>query len=101
MDNGGRFPACQRNKRYPVVIIFLDLGVKSPHDARMTLLADITAFCATHDLKEHQFGVLALNDKNFIPQVRGDGDKRPRRVWPETEAKVRNFMATYKAERAA
>lgn len=66
-----------------------------------TLLEDIAAFIATHDLSESQFGVLALGDKNFIPDIRGDKRPRPRRIWPETEAKVRRFMVTYLAERAA
>lgn len=43
-----------------------------------------------------QFGVLALNDKPFVKQVR-DG----RQVWPKTERKVRCFMATYRAQDAA
>lgn len=43
-----------------------------------------------------QFGVLALNDKPFVKQVR-DG----RRVWPETERKIRSFMAAYRAQDAA
>lgn len=63
-----------------------------------TLFQDIEAFCETHKLKESQFGVLALNDKNLLADLRGEGDKRPRRLWPETEAKVRRFMATYRPE---
>jgi hypothetical protein len=61
-----------------------------------TLIDDIEAFIKTHGLSERQFGVLALNDKNLIPDLRGE---RPRRLWPETEAKVRRFMATYLPER--
>ena len=55
------------------------------------LLADIKAFCGTHDLSIWQFGEKAMNDKSFVNDVEGG-----RRVWPETEAKVRRFMATYK-----
>lgn len=66
------------------------------------LLTDIAAFIDQHQLSESQFGVLALNDKNLIPQLKGDGNKRPRRLWPETEAKVREKMAAYRSrERAA
>lgn len=57
------------------------------------LLQDIEAFCTTHSLSIWQFGELALNDKPFVKQLQ-DG----RRVWPETEAKVRRFMATYKPD---
>ena len=60
------------------------------------LLQDIEAFIATHGMSESQFGVMALNDKNLIPQLRGDNGKRPRRLWPETEAKVRHEMARYR-----
>lgn len=65
------------------------------------LLQDIEAFCQVHELSESQFGIMALNDKNLIPQLKGEGGKRPRRLWPETEAKVRRTMATYLPERAA
>lgn len=62
------------------------------------LIDDITAFCDTHKLRDSQFGILALNDKNLVAQLRGEGSKRPRRLWPETEAKVRRFMATYRPD---
>jgi hypothetical protein len=55
-----------------------------------SLLDDITAFCEARDLSEGQFGVLALNDKNFVPQLR---DGRDIRV--STAEKVRRFMVTY------
>lgn len=60
------------------------------------LLTDIEAFCEAHNLAPSRFGELALNDKPFVSQLR-----KSRRVWPETEAKVRNFMALYERERAA
>lgn len=66
-----------------------------------SLIDDIGAFCRTHEMSESQFGVLVLNDKNLVPQLRGEGGKRPRRLWPETEAKVRNRMATYRPADAA
>jgi hypothetical protein len=60
------------------------------------LLSDISLFCETHKLSIWQFGELSMNDKSFVKNVQ-DG----RRVWPETEAKVRRFMATYRPEEAA
>lgn len=57
------------------------------------LIHDIDTFCQRHEMSPWQFGVLALNDKPFVKQVR-DG----RRVWPETEAKVRAFMASYRTQ---
>lgn len=61
-----------------------------------TLLDEITLFCETHGLKPTRFGELALNDKPFVSQL-----KTGRRMWPETEAKVRRFMATYRSDAAA
>lgn len=66
-----------------------------------TLINEIDAFLEAHGLTERQFGVLVLNDKNLVPQLRGVGGKRPRRLWPETEAKVRDAMATYSPVSAA
>jgi hypothetical protein len=62
------------------------------------LLEDIKAFCGTHGLSIWQFSELAMNDKSFVKSLEGDP---PRRIWPETEAKVRRFMATYRPEKAA
>lgn len=55
------------------------------------LIRDIDAFCEKQGMSPWQFGVLALNDKPFVKQVRAG-----RRVWPETEARVRHFMRTYR-----
>lgn len=60
------------------------------------LIADIQAFCDAHGMKPTRFGELALNDKPFVKRLE-DG----RRIWPETEAKVRRFMATYRPQEAA
>lgn len=56
-----------------------------------TLLTDIEAFLQTHDIAPTAFGNDALGDRHFVKQLRAG-----RRVWPETEAKVRQFMATYR-----
>lgn len=64
------------------------------------LLTDIIAFLETHGMSESQFGIAALNDKNLVPQLRGDKGK-PRRLWPETEERIRAFMEAYRPERAA
>ena len=57
------------------------------------LLDDIKAFCSTHGLSIWQFGEMAMNDKSFVKNME-DG----RRVWPETETKVRRFISTYKPD---
>lgn len=63
-----------------------------------TLLSEIEAFIETHGMAESTFGRSALGDWRLIDELRGKGDKRPRRLWPETEAKVRCFMATYRPQ---
>lgn len=61
----------------------------------MALLDDIEAFLDTHNLAPSTFGDEALGDRKFVVQLRNG-----RRLWPETEAKVRRFMATYRQEAA-
>ncbi|MBM3928415.1 MAG: hypothetical protein FJ335_08165 [Sphingomonadales bacterium] len=51
------------------------------------LLADIETFLDKHQLPPTRFGDEALGDRHFVRQLR-----RGRRVWPETEKKVRAFM---------
>jgi predicted phage gp36 major capsid-like protein len=62
------------------------------------LLQDIETFLQTHSatLSATAFGELAMNDRHLVRQMRGG-----RRIWPETEAKIRRFMATYKPEQEA
>jgi hypothetical protein len=55
-----------------------------------TLLQDIEAFLTKHSMAETTFGFLALGDKPYVQQARNG-----RRSWPETEKKVRDFMAAY------
>lgn len=60
------------------------------------LIDVIEVFLARHDLSAVTFGRDALNDPHFVRDLRGEKRSRPRRVWPETEATVRDFMAGYK-----
>lgn len=60
------------------------------------LIEDIEAFCRAQSLSEAQFGVLALNDKNFVPQLREGRDIRV-----STAEKVRRFMVTFRPESQA
>jgi hypothetical protein len=59
------------------------------------LLHQIDLFCQENGLSESQFGILSIRDKNLVPQLRGIGNSRPRRLWPETEQRVRSFMEAY------
>jgi hypothetical protein len=54
------------------------------------LLTDIDAFLRVHKLSDSAFGRHALNDWKLIRQLRAG-----RRLWPDTEGRVRGFMASY------
>ena len=62
------------------------------------LIDEIDAFCSRHGLSESQFGILSLNDKNLVPQMRAGRDIRL-----STVARIKDWMATYRpaSERAA
>jgi hypothetical protein len=63
------------------------------------LVSDIEAFLQEHtDVSATAFGQLAMGDRHLVRQLRAG-----RRVWPETEAKVRKFMESFALvqERAA
>ena len=72
------------------------MGEISPNTlVLMDILSEIDTFIAAHSLKEGEFGLIALNDKNFVPQLRKGRDIRT-----STVAKVRDFMAGYRSEAA-
>lgn len=56
-----------------------------------TLLEDVQTFIAANEMSESRFGVESLKDKNFVRQLRGG-----RKTWPDTERKVRTYMASYR-----
>lgn len=56
-----------------------------------TLLSDIEAFMGAHNMGAATFGDLVMRDRHLVRQLRNG-----RRLWPETEAKVRAFMAEYR-----
>jgi hypothetical protein len=62
----------------------------------MALLQDIEAFLEMHEISATALGHQALRDRHFVRQLRAG-----RRVWPETEAKVRQFMSEYVADHGA
>ena len=51
------------------------------------LLDAIVAFTKASGMSEITFGRKAMSDPHFVRQLRNG-----RRVWPETEAKVRKFI---------
>jgi 2,4-dienoyl-CoA reductase-like NADH-dependent reductase (Old Yellow Enzyme family) len=63
---------------------------------RPPLIAAVAAFLEQHNMPPVTFGRKALNDPHFVRDLRNG-----RRLWPDTEAKVRRFMATYSAKQTA
>lgn len=61
----------------------------------MALLDDIETFLDEAGISPTALGDQALGDRHFVRQLRNG-----RRVWPETEEKVRSFMAAYSPEAA-
>ncbi len=62
--------------------------------AVMALLDDIEVFLeGNREISATSLGDRALGDRHFVRQLRNG-----RRVWPETEAKVRAFMAAFGAQ---
>ena len=60
------------------------------------LLNDIDAFLRVHKLSDSAFGRQAVNDWKLIRQLRAG-----RRLWPDTEGRVRTFMAGYRPKARA
>jgi len=56
------------------------------------LLDTVDEFIERHAMSAVTFGRAALRDPHFVRDLRAG-----RRVWPETESKVRHFMVTYRA----
>lgn len=54
------------------------------------LIDAIDEFLARHEMSAVTFGRKAMNDPHFVRDLRAG-----RRLWPETDQKARDFMATY------
>lgn len=60
-----------------------------------TILSEIEAFCKRTGMAESTFGRKVMGDWRLIDELRGKNRARPRRLWPETEAQIRHFIAGY------
>lgn len=60
---------------------------------QLPLIDAIAEFTARVGMSAVTFGRKAMNDPHFVRDLHAG-----RRLWPETEAKVRDFMAGYSAE---
>lgn len=59
------------------------------------LLSDIAAFCAKNDVSKAEVGKRALGDPRFVYDL-----EKGRGCLPRTVRKVRDWMASYKADAA-
>ena len=64
--------------------------------AHIPLLDEIDTFVRINQLSESAFGRLAVNDWKLLRQLRAG-----RRMWPDTEDRVRGFMASYQPKTRA
>jgi hypothetical protein len=62
----------------------------------LPLVDAISIFIDDHAMSPVTFGRKAMRDPHFVSQL-----KNGRRVWPETDARVRKFMATYRFSNAS
>ena len=60
----------------------------------LPLARAVERFLAEHNMSPVTFGRRAMNDPHFVRDITAE---KPRRVWPETEQKVRQYMAAYSA----
>lgn len=60
------------------------------------VLADVDEYLSVTGMKETTFGRLAVNDGKCIARLRKGG-----RAWPETIAKINEFIASSRAARTA
>lgn len=60
-----------------------------------TLLTEIEDFVSDHGMAESTFGREVMGDWRLIDDLRGKNREKPRRLWPETEAKIRDWMREY------
>ena len=54
------------------------------------IVLEIDSFLTAHQMAESYFGRKAANDWKLVRQLRAG-----RRLWPDTEARIRAFMASY------
>lgn len=60
------------------------------------LASEIAVFIKKYSMTPVTFGRAAMNDPHFVRDLHNG-----RRLWPETEAKVRAFMAEYQPAQVA
>jgi len=67
-----------------------------------TLLTEIERFLARHDMSAAHFGRLSVRNGRLVERLRAGETPHGKavRIWPDTEARIRKFMRTYKPRSA-
>jgi len=63
--------------------------------SKQNLLSEIEAFLTATGMGESYFGKLAAGNSELVARLRNQ-----RRVWPETEKKIRSFMKAYNVRKS-
>lgn len=64
------------------------------------LLSEIEHFLAETKISPHRFGIQAARNGRLVERLRaGRTGGKTARVWPETEARIREFMARARRKR--
>lgn len=64
------------------------------------ILSEIEAFTRQYGMADSTFGRKAAGDWKLINELRGHGKRRPRRLWSDTEDRIRRFMSEYRSEQS-
>jgi hypothetical protein len=64
------------------------------------VLPAIETFLVRTGMADSTFGRKATGDWRLLRELRGDEGQRPRRLYPETRAKIRDFMSAHDREQA-
>lgn len=65
------------------------------------LLTEIDDFLRETGMGEYRFGFLAVRNGRLIERLRAEATPkgRPARIWPDTEERIRSFIATERKRR--
>lgn len=66
-----------------------------------TLLSDVEKFLAETGMHPQQFGKKAAGNARLVERLSSETRYGKGRVWPETEMKIRVYMASHKQQAAA
>lgn len=66
------------------------------------LLTDIERFLARNDMSPAHFGRLSVKNGRLVERLRAGETPQGKavRIWPDTEARIRKFMRTYRPRNA-